>query len=100
MKVKFKDNITAELSALTEIHSQAAQAAYAVFVASTPKLSGNARRHTSLKKGINPAIEADYPYASALDGGSSSKSPRGMTEPATKEFDASISKQVRKRNKG
>jgi len=100
MKLKFKDNITAELLALTEIHAEAAQAAYAVFVASTPKLTGNARRHTSLKKGIAPAIEADYPYASALDEGSSPKSPQGMSEPAIKEFDASISKQVRKRNTG
>jgi hypothetical protein len=98
MKVKFKDNITAELTALADIYVQAAQDAYAVFVANTPKLSGNARRHTSLKKGINPQIDADYPYASALDAGSSPKSPQGMTGPAIKEFDASISKQVRKRN--
>ena len=98
MKVKFKDNITAELTALANIYVQAAQDAYAVFVANTPKLSGNARRHTTLKKGTSPAIEADYPYAGQLDAGSSPKSPQGMTQPATKEFNASISKQVRKRN--
>jgi hypothetical protein len=98
MKVKFKDNITAQLTALSDIYVQAARDAYAVFVANTPKLSGNARRNTTLKNGTSPAIDANYPYAGELDAGSSPKSPQGMTKPATKEFEVSISKQVRKRN--
>ena len=53
------------------------------FVKTTPIKTGNARRSTSLNNG---EIDANYPYAGKLDGGSSRQAPNGMTRPALQQL--------------
>lgn len=55
-----------------------AERAFPIFYKNTPKLTGNARQNTQVKKG---EITAEYPYAQRLDQGWSKKSPQGMTKP-------------------
>lgn len=58
------------------------QVAYDYFVKMTPEDKGNAKRSTY--KFANEIVAA-YPYATRLDEGYSSQSPKGMSEP-TKEY--------------
>lgn len=78
LKFKISSNIGRNIDAVQSKLRQLPQQAYAVFVANTPKKSGNARSKTKLRGRV---IEADYAYAERLDDGYSKKSPNGMSEP-------------------
>lgn len=79
-------NIQNKLDKLpTEAHKE--------FVKNTPIRTGNARRKTKL---VGDTIDANYPYAKALDEGYSKQSPKGMVEP-TRKF---INKRIKQILKG
>ena len=65
--------------------------AYPVFVANTPRHSGNARNHTVRAP---TEIQANYPYAQRLDQGYSPKSPKGMSRPTIDAIRAYVKKTI------
>jgi response regulator of citrate/malate metabolism len=73
-----------KMKALASVPHEVMKQALTVFVANTPKRSGNARRSTRLDN--QDVIQAQYNYASKLDAGSSKQSPQGMTKPTIKEI--------------
>jgi len=73
-----KGSVRLELVAKNITSEKLLDVGYPVFVAKTPKQTGNARRHTV--KGKNE-IRAEYPYAKRLDDGYSSQNRDGMTKP-------------------
>ena len=50
----------------------------------TPKDKGYARSRTKL---VGNKLKADYPYAGALDAGSSKQAPNGFTKPTIEDID-------------
>jgi len=93
MSVKIQDRLTPKLQRIQKRVQALPEKALEVFVNNTPVLSGNARRRTRLNQN---QIQARYPYAEPLDGGSSRKSPQGMTEPTLKFLKREYPKQFRK----
>ena len=79
---KGTDRMTADLTRRQAELSRVPQRAYEHFKSVTPKATGNARSKTRLRGEV---IEANYPYATRLDEGYSSKAPQGMTKP-TEQF--------------
>ena len=57
-----------------------ARKAHPEFVRNTPIKKGQARRKTVLR---GSEIQANYPYAGALENGHSDQAPEGMTKPTT-----------------
>lgn len=90
---KIKDTVSVKLQSLTNGIEDLPRQAYHEWVRTTPKKSGNARRHTNLK---GDAIHADYPYAQRLDQGWSKQAPNGMSEPITKFLERELQKLIRK----
>jgi hypothetical protein len=78
LKINIKNQISKDLASKIKKLDQVPKDAYTFFVAHTPIRSGNARRHTYLKKDI---IHAAYPYAKRLNDGYSRQAPDGMTKP-------------------
>jgi hypothetical protein len=63
----------------------------------TPKKSGYARNHTKLvQNNTKLSINAEYPYATTLDEGSSKQAPDGMTAPAEKELERLVDRFITK----
>lgn len=88
MTIKFKivDKFTPMLKKQKKQFDQILSKAFPVWKKNTPKKTGNALRHTKIiGNSYNDRIEADYPYAKALDDGASKQSPDGMSKP-TQEF--------------
>jgi len=73
-----RDQITPDLQELTRDLQRIPEDAFKIFRSHTPIRSGAARRNTTLK---GSTIDANYAYATALDGGSSNQAPDGMTKP-------------------
>lgn len=59
----------------------------------TPIDGGNARRNTHT---VGNRIEANYPYAGALDDGHSDQAPNGMTEPTLEEIERIVDRETRR----
>ena len=75
------DGILASLRQRQSALDRLPQEMYNVFVKTTPKDTGNARRQTKLRSNV---IDANYPYAQPLDQGWSRQAPTGMTQPTLK----------------
>lgn len=73
-----KDLITPNLNKAQKELDLVPKEAYKIFRSHTPIRTGNARSKTRLQ---GQTIEANYPYATQLDQGSSSQAPDGMTKP-------------------
>lgn len=94
MKLKLvNDGMTASLRRMQSELDRLPAEAYNVFVKTTPKRTGNARRKTRLNKN---EIQANYPYAQRLDEGWSKQAPDGMSEPTSKYVQARLDKIIRK----
>jgi hypothetical protein len=91
--MKIRDNISPSLVKIQKSIESMPQEAYAVWRSSTPIRSGNARRRTRLR---GNTIEARYPYASALDSGTSRQAPKGMSEPTEQYLDQKYKNKIRK----
>jgi hypothetical protein len=63
------------------------------WVKTTPRHTGNARRRTVLR---GNTITASYPYAAALDSGTSSQAPDGMSKPTEQYLETLLDKKIRK----
>jgi hypothetical protein len=87
------DKMTPSLSKIQKQLAELPKQAYDVFVANTPKRSGNARRSTKLNGSI---IEAKYAYAQRLDEGWSNQSPNGMSAPTDKFIQQQLKQIIRK----
>lgn len=83
------DRIDKVLKTLNE--KNIAKHAHTEFKAITPIRTGNARRNTNLR---GSAIDADYPYAEALNMGGSKQAPKGMTEPTIDAIRTYIEKEL------
>lgn len=77
--VKIKDRATPIMQKQLEELKGIMKKAYRVFLDHTPKRTGNAKRKTKLVN--EDKIQANYPYAGALDEGRSKQSPEGMSKP-------------------
>lgn len=88
-----KDGITPDLIQAKRELDRVPKEAYRIFRSHTPIRTGNARRKTILNDTV---IEANYNYATKLDGGSSNQAPDGMTKPT----EAYIKRQLDKIFKG
>lgn len=82
-----------QFDALTKEIQQIPKDAHRVFVAKTPKRTGNARSKTKLSRNT---IRADYPYAQRLEEGYSKQAPDGMIKHTVKYIESRLSKFVRK----
>jgi hypothetical protein len=83
-----------KIAAATSVKHEVMKQALPIFIANTPKHSGNARRNTRLDG--QDVIQAAYGYASRLDAGSSNQAPRGMTEPTIKEIKKIVQSVIKK----
>ncbi len=61
--------------------------------AQTPIRSGNARNKTKLR---GDKIRSNYPYAGALDAGSSRQAPDGFTEPTIRFMGKNVDKLIKR----
>lgn len=86
---KTQDKMTRDIERRQAQLKQVPEQAYEVFVKSTPKDTGNARKQTRLR---GDTIEAKYPYATRLDEGYSPKSPQGMTKPTESFLQKTVNK--------
>lgn len=93
MSIRITDNISKSLKRIEASIDGVPEEAYAFWRSVTPIRSGNARRKTRLKQNT---IEANYPYAQALDSGASRQAPKGMSEPTTQYLDREYRKRIRK----
>jgi hypothetical protein len=67
-----------------------------VLISNTPRgSSGYARSQTKLSSN-KLSIESNYPYAEALDSGSSKQAPRGFTTPTIEQLPRIVNKNIRK----
>ena len=67
-----------------------------VLISYTPQgSSGYARSQTKLSSN-KLSIESNYPYAEALDSGSSKQAPRGFTTPTIEQLPRIVNKNIRK----
>lgn len=82
LRVTVQNTISSNIKRIQKELNELPKEAKKEFVKNTPIRSGNARRSTRLNKN---KIEANYPYATKLDEGSSKQSPDGMTKP-TEQF--------------
>jgi hypothetical protein len=83
-----------KIAELNKVKHEVMKQALPIFIANTPKRSGNARRSTKLDS--KDVIQAQYNYASKLDAGSSKQSPQGMTKPTIKEIQKIVSSVTKK----
>ena len=90
---RITNNTAQTFKQMADLPEAAVKKAYAYFVAVTPRRSGNARRSTKLDK---TTIDANYPYASKLDEGSSKQAPQGMTEPTMKKLNGFVQEEIKK----
>lgn len=67
--------------------------AYDYWVSITPIRSGRARRSTRLR---DNTIQAQYPYATPLDAGSSRQAPQGMSKPTDQFIRRELTRIMRK----
>lgn len=81
------------LRKLVQRIGQLPEQAHDYWVSITPVRSGRARRSTRLR---GDTIDANYPYAQVLDGGSSSQAPQGMSGPTEKFIRQEMKKKLRK----
>jgi len=89
-----KDLITPSLANISDkLQTKVTRQAFLKFRGVTPKKTGNAKRKTKLR---NNVIEANYPYASFLDAGSSRQAPDGMSRPTAKLLNKLIKDIIRK----
>jgi hypothetical protein len=86
---KTQDRMTRDLERRMAQLKQVPEQAYEVFVKSTPKDTGNARKNTRLR---GETIEAKYPYATRLDQGYSRQSPEGMSKPTESFLQKTVNK--------
>lgn len=93
MSTRITDNITPSLAKILKRIEGVPEQAYAYWRSITPKQSGNARRKTRLK---GNTIQAQYPYAQALDGGASKQAPEGMSKPTSEFLTKAYRKAIRK----
>lgn len=95
MKIEVNaDKFLRDLNTLNKDIVNAWQDTADVFKASTPVLSGNARRNTTYNSS-SKTISAEYPYGAVLDEGYSKKAPLGMSDPALTYFERQIERIVR-----
>jgi hypothetical protein len=88
---------TKQMASAKLINTEIAQPILDYFKKVTPKKSGYARNHTKLIKNNSMlTINADYPYATTLDEGSSKQAPDGMTAPAEKELERLVNRFITK----
>ena len=67
-----------------------------VLISNTPRgSSGHARSQTKLSSN-KLSIDSDYPYAEALDSGSSSQAPNGFTKPTIQQLPRIVNKNIKK----
>ncbi len=92
--LQITDNITSDLIKFKKELEQLPAEALAVFKKSTPIDTGHARRNTRLR---GDTIEADYPYARALENGHSRQAPNGMTRPTEDFIERRVDTILRKR---
>ena len=93
MPIRIKDKMSPSLKKIRQDIDGVPESAYAFWRRTTPIRSGRARRSTRLN---NNTIEARYPYAEALDSGSSKQAPQGMSKPTTDFLDREYRKRIRK----
>jgi hypothetical protein len=89
VKIDITDNLTSEIKRLKKEIKQLPKDAIVEYKKLTPIRTGNARSRTVLH---GTTIEANYPYAEALDAGHSNQAPDGMTVP----FERWLEKEVKK----
>ena len=68
-----------------------AEVAYKSIIKNTPRQSGNAIQNTRL---VGDTIEMNYPYAGYLDSGASKQAPNGMIEPAIKDVQDYVKREL------
>ena len=67
-----------------------------ILISNTPRgSSGYARSQTTLSSN-KLSIESNYPYAEALDSGSSKQAPDGFTKPTIQQLPRIVNKYIRK----
>ncbi len=81
------------MKALKKVPDQLLNDAERELKANTPKRSGNARNKTKLR---GDKIRSDYPYAGALDAGSSKQAPQGFTEPTLRYMAKHVDKLIKR----
>ncbi len=87
------NNLTPSINKIVKDLQDLPRDAYAFWLQTTPKQSGNARNKTRL---AGQTIRADYPYAQVLDKGSSKQAPQGMSKPTERFIKNEIKRRLRK----
>jgi hypothetical protein len=72
-----------KMTAVKSLKTGVTAQAFDYFKSITPIRTGNARNSTQLQ---GNEIQANYSYASKLDGGSSKQAPQGMTKPTVQYY--------------
>jgi hypothetical protein len=91
---KISDSMSPSLRRIQSELAKLPAEAFNVFVKTTPKRTGNARRRTRLQS--NRTIVANYAYADRLDQGASRQAPQGMSKPTKKYIQQRLNKIMRK----
>lgn len=94
ISLKVQDNITPSTKRIQQALAKLPAQAHQEFVKNTPIKTGNARRKTILR---GNEIQANYPYAQALDEGSSRQAPKGMTQPTEEFINKSVAQILRRK---